>query len=131
MKNKVTAEAQITWKINSGNISFWWDDWLGDGNFASNIWNFFSAAVGVQHVHIPLRSFLMRWWRQEYKNEVQRLLIQLPLIILWNLWKNRCAAKYGTMQSNTARVKFLILKDAIHLLSTDYPYIQSGVAQCL
>ncbi|KAG5616053.1 hypothetical protein H5410_015877 [Solanum commersonii] len=40
-----------------------------------------------------------------------------------NLWKNRCAAKYGAKQSNT-RVKFLILKDTTHLLNTAFPYIQ-------
>ncbi|XP_015158406.1 uncharacterized mitochondrial protein AtMg00310-like [Solanum tuberosum] len=34
-KNKGIAEAQIKWKINSGNSSFWWDDWLGEGPLAS------------------------------------------------------------------------------------------------
>ncbi|KAK4706920.1 hypothetical protein R3W88_033521 [Solanum pinnatisectum] len=29
MKNKSIVEENITWKINSGNCSFWWDDWLG------------------------------------------------------------------------------------------------------
>ncbi|KAH0655537.1 hypothetical protein KY285_030419 [Solanum tuberosum] len=36
----------------------------------------------------------------------------------------KCAAKYGAKQSNTARVKFLILKDTTHLLNTAFPYIQ-------
>ncbi|KAG5616052.1 hypothetical protein H5410_015876 [Solanum commersonii] len=35
MKNKGIVEAQIKWKINSGNSSFWWDDWLGEGTLAS------------------------------------------------------------------------------------------------
>ncbi|WMV45631.1 hypothetical protein MTR67_039016 [Solanum verrucosum] len=35
MRNKGIAETQITWKINSGNSSFWWDDWLGEGPLAS------------------------------------------------------------------------------------------------
>ncbi|KAH0729968.1 hypothetical protein KY289_001156 [Solanum tuberosum] len=29
MRNKKTVEEQITWKIHSGNCSFWWDDWTG------------------------------------------------------------------------------------------------------
>lgn len=29
MKNKNKVEDHITWKINSGSCSFWWDDWLG------------------------------------------------------------------------------------------------------
>lgn len=61
----------------------------------------------------------------EYNNDVHKLLIQaLPIIIVWNLWKNRCSAKYAGKSSSTSRVKFLIFKDIYHLLSTTYPYIQ-------
>ncbi|KAH0702355.1 hypothetical protein KY285_016633 [Solanum tuberosum] len=35
MRNKGIAETQIKWKINSGNSSFWWDDWLGEGPLTS------------------------------------------------------------------------------------------------
>lgn len=35
MKNKHKMETYIQWKINSGNCSFWWDDWLGVGPLAN------------------------------------------------------------------------------------------------
>ena len=35
MKNKITVEDHIGWKINSGSCSFWWDDWLGVGALAN------------------------------------------------------------------------------------------------
>ncbi|WMV45635.1 hypothetical protein MTR67_039020 [Solanum verrucosum] len=95
------------------------------GHFANNIWSSFYTVAGIQHDHIPINMLLLRWWRQEHKSEVQNLLNQLLyLIIIWNLWKNRCAAKYGSKQSNTARVKYLIFKDTTHLLNTAFPYIQ-------
>ncbi|XP_015168633.1 uncharacterized protein [Solanum tuberosum] len=34
MKNKSIMEPQITWRINSGTCSFWWDDWTGEGPLA-------------------------------------------------------------------------------------------------
>lgn len=79
----------------------------------------FFAAAGIQYDHTPLNSLLLRWWSLEHGNEVQKLLFKLlPVIIIWNLWKSRCTAKYGAKKSNTARVKFLILKDINHLLNT-------------
>ncbi|WMV30204.1 hypothetical protein MTR67_023589 [Solanum verrucosum] len=95
------------------------------GHFANKIWSFFSVAAGILHDHILINMLMLRWWRQEHKIEVQNLLNQLlPLIIIWNLWKNRCATKYGEKQSNIARNFFLILKDTTHLLNTAFPYIQ-------
>ncbi|KAG5585843.1 hypothetical protein H5410_046277 [Solanum commersonii] len=34
MHNKHMVEDHILWKLNSGNYSFWWDNWLGVGPFA-------------------------------------------------------------------------------------------------
>ncbi|XP_015075596.1 uncharacterized protein LOC107019726 [Solanum pennellii] len=93
------------------------------GHFANNILSFFSAAAGLQQEHTTIRTLLQKWWNLEHSNEVKKLVIKLlPVIIIWNLWKNRCTAKYGAKQSNTARVKFLIIKDFTHLLNTAYPY---------
>lgn len=67
----------------------------------------------------------MRWWILQLKNEVQKLIFQsLPIFISWNLWKNKCTAKYRGSQSSTSRIKFLIFNDTTHLLTTIFPYIQ-------
>ncbi|WMV13666.1 hypothetical protein MTR67_007051 [Solanum verrucosum] len=34
MKNKLTVESNIQWKIRNGSCSFWWDNWLGVGPLA-------------------------------------------------------------------------------------------------
>lgn len=47
-----------------------------------------------------------------------------PIIICWNLWKNRCAKKYGDKRSNTSRVIYSISKDITHLLITAFPQIK-------
>lgn len=33
-KNKDIVEEHISWKINYGNSSFWWDDWVGEDALA-------------------------------------------------------------------------------------------------
>ncbi|KAH0693196.1 hypothetical protein KY285_020293 [Solanum tuberosum] len=94
-------------------------------NLPSICGHFFADSLGIQTDHIPLRYFLMRWWSTEYKNEAHKLIMQsTPIFICWNLWKNRCAKKYGGKQSNIARVKFAIFKDTFRLLHTVFPYTQ-------
>lgn len=49
MHNKHKVDPYIHWKLNSGNYSFWWDDWLGVGPLAmySNVSNRFNnTSVG-------------------------------------------------------------------------------------
>lgn len=85
----------------------------------------FVAAAGIHHDYTTVYTLLQRWWNLEHRNEVQKLLIKfLPVIVMWNLQRYRCTEKYGAKQSNTIRVKFLILKDFNYLLNTTYPYIQ-------
>ncbi|XP_070045620.1 uncharacterized protein [Nicotiana tomentosiformis] len=36
MTNKKEAEKHIIWRLHSGNCSFWWDNWLGDGSLAQH-----------------------------------------------------------------------------------------------
>lgn len=72
----------------------------------------------------PLDNFLIKWWAMEHKNGVHKLVLHsTPIFICWNLWKNRCASKYGRKQSNISRVKFLAFKDIYYLLATTFPYI--------
>lgn len=76
-----------------------WDDInhiFVSGHFPAHIWSFFSAFVGTVHRNIPLKNQFMKWLGLETKNEVHKILLQaLPIFICWNLWKNRCAVKYG------------------------------------
>ncbi|KAH0746409.1 hypothetical protein KY285_008066 [Solanum tuberosum] len=74
--------------------------------FANHIWAFFSILFGFNHMHLPLKNHLMNWWGLETKNRAHKMLIQaLPIFISWNLWKSRCASKYGGRQLSIPRVK--------------------------
>ncbi|WMV30206.1 hypothetical protein MTR67_023591 [Solanum verrucosum] len=66
----------------------------------------------------------MRWWSIPHHNEAHRSILQAtPIFICWNLWKNRCAKKYGGKQSIIARVKHFVILDTFKLLHTAFPYI--------
>ncbi|KAK6777637.1 hypothetical protein RDI58_024355 [Solanum bulbocastanum] len=94
------------------------------GNFAKKVWKYFADSLGIQTDYLPFRHMIMRWWSSNYNNEAHQLLLQaLPIFIYWNLWKNRCAAKYGGKQSNMARVKHLVILDSFKLMQTVFPYI--------
>lgn len=65
------------------------------GNFSSFIWKKISSFFGIVHRHIPMKHLMLSWRILEHKNEVQKMVQHaIPLIIYWNLWKNRCSAKY-------------------------------------
>ncbi|XP_055802719.1 uncharacterized protein LOC129871761 [Solanum dulcamara] len=94
------------------------------GNFARKVWSVFSDSLGISKEYTPLRNLIMRWWSSNYSNEVHKLILQAtPIFICWNLWKNRCAIKYGGKQSNITRVIYSVFKDNFNLLSTTYSYI--------
>ncbi|WMV46072.1 hypothetical protein MTR67_039457 [Solanum verrucosum] len=96
-----------------------------NGDFAKYIWEWFSAPCGVYHKQTYIKDILYSWWGMENKNDVHKLILQAaPIIVCWNLWKNRCAAKYWSKQSSITRVKFLITKDIYLLINTAYSYIQ-------
>ncbi|WMV07509.1 hypothetical protein MTR67_000894 [Solanum verrucosum] len=82
------------------------DHILVSGNFANHIWKVHTALLGIEHSYTTLRCLLMKWKSSQHSSEVHKLLHQaLPILICWNLWKNRCSAKYGGKQSSIGRVK--------------------------
>ncbi|WMV32833.1 hypothetical protein MTR67_026218 [Solanum verrucosum] len=94
------------------------------GSFAKNVWRFFVVQLGIQTDFLPLRNMIMRWWSSTQYNEAHKRILQsTPIFICWNLWKNRCAKKYGGKQSNIATVKHLVILDTFKLLHTTFPYI--------
>lgn len=94
------------------------------GNFANYIWKKHASTVGAVHVNTNMRSQLLYWRNLQTNNEVHKLLIHtLPNIICWNLWKNRCAVKYGGKQSSIYRVQYGIFKDTMQIIKLEYPNI--------
>ncbi|XP_015159800.1 uncharacterized protein [Solanum tuberosum] len=67
---------------------------FNNGPFASDVWRSFVAAAGINTDHRSQPQLIMQWWSTKYNNEAHRLLLQAtPILICWNLWKNRCASK--------------------------------------
>lgn len=94
-------------------------------NFARIIWKKYGGHVGIQTENLPLRIFLMKWWMLKTCNSVQKLILDtLPIIICWNLWKNRCSAKYGAKKSSLTRVLYSINSEINLLLRSNFPDIQ-------
>ncbi|XP_015158216.1 uncharacterized protein [Solanum tuberosum] len=57
LKNRSMMEKNIRWKINSGNCSFWWDDWLGVGALG-NLINGISSQNNTKVHHFLLEGKL-------------------------------------------------------------------------
>ncbi|KAH0645238.1 hypothetical protein KY284_033122 [Solanum tuberosum] len=76
-----------------------WDDIehiFLQGHFAGHIWKFFAGSMGLQLQQHSLHNQLLCWSGVTGKNTAHTMIIHiLPIVICWNLWKNRCSAKYG------------------------------------
>jgi len=80
------------------------------GHFTAHIWKFFAGIMGMTYQQTSLIDYLLHWSGITGKNEAHKTIIQtLPIVICWNLWKNRCSAKYGGKKSSILRVKYLTL----------------------
>ncbi|KAK6782003.1 hypothetical protein RDI58_019799 [Solanum bulbocastanum] len=95
------------------------------GQFAAYVWRSFAAAAGITTDHTSLPQLISQWWSAKFNNDAHKLLLQaVPIFICWNLWKNRCASKYGGKISNVSRVKYAVYKDCYKLLNTVFPYVK-------
>ncbi|WMV13463.1 hypothetical protein MTR67_006848 [Solanum verrucosum] len=77
--------------------SLGWDDVeqiFLQGHVAGHIWKSFAGSMGLQLHQNSLISQLLCWNGIAGKNTTHTMIIQtLPIVICWNLWKNRCSTK--------------------------------------
>ncbi|XP_009617848.1 uncharacterized protein [Nicotiana tomentosiformis] len=117
-----TVTRCVCFSVHSNEIV---DHLFSVGNFARIVWRKFGGPVRIQTEDMPLRILLMKWWLLSSHNKVQKLILHtMPIIICWNLWKNRCSAKYGAKSSSLTRVLFSINSNINLLLRANFPEIK-------
>ena len=98
---------------------------FNSGQFASRVWSFFAASAGLEIEQPSIQARLRQWWAVRPRNSGHQLMLQAtPIFVCWNLWKNRCACKYGGKATNISRVKYAIYKDTFKMLKNSFPHIQ-------
>ena len=67
------------------------------GEIASGVWYFFQKRIGISNDSPCIRSHCFSSWILRARNKFARWVFTLvPLLIFWNLWKNRNAARFGS-----------------------------------
>ncbi|XP_015078408.1 uncharacterized protein LOC107022255 [Solanum pennellii] len=98
---------------------------FSSGKFAATVWSSFAATAGMLPDCSSLQTLLQQWWVVKPRNAAHKTLLQAtPIFICWNLWKNRCAAKYGGKTTNINRVKYAIYKDNYKMLTNAFPQVK-------
>ena len=93
--------------------------------FAKSVWRLHATIMGAETNNTNIRSTLLHWRNLPIYNEVQKLIHNtLPNFIFWNLWKNRCAVKYGGKQSSIQRVEYFIFSDIMKAIHITFPNIR-------
>jgi len=93
------------------------------GHFAGHVWKFFAGSLGLNFQQISLTNQLMCWSGIAGNTTYKTIVQTLPIVICWNLWKNRCSVKYGGKTSSIHKVNYLIIKDMLLMLNSAFPYL--------
>ncbi|XP_060216835.1 uncharacterized protein LOC132644267 [Lycium barbarum] len=81
-----------------------------NGDCATKVWKFFGAPLGIIWEDVSIIAMLLKWWSAKHFSSVHKeILTVLPLITIWELWKSRCAAKFGEKKMYVSRTVYQIL----------------------
>lgn len=63
---------------------------------AIKIWKFFGEPTGIRWEDCSITAMLSTWWGSRTKNILHMMLMRIiSIVICWELWKARCATRYG------------------------------------
>lgn len=89
-----------------------------DGALAA--WNVFGNSFGVPFVG-DLRQNLIKWWLTKSNNKILEFIMQCLLsIICWEIWKKRCAGRYGEGSSSIQRLIYQIQSYMSTLITSNF-----------
>lgn len=104
---------------------------FNNGDLAVYVWKRFVTRVGVKTDHRSVKQRITQWWTMKHNNECHKLILHAtPILICWNLWKNRCACKYRAKISNNIRVRYAIDNDNYKLIISIYPEVNWPPTWC-
>uniref|UniRef100_A0A3Q7IE99 RNase H type-1 domain-containing protein n=1 Tax=Solanum lycopersicum TaxID=4081 RepID=A0A3Q7IE99_SOLLC len=122
------------WNIKVGNSQwkdFFWAKYCqrikpvrSRGNYALDVWKVICGTFGIPSKDILLRQLLINWWRQNTSNPVYSIIVKyLPALTIWEIWKSRCEAKYGSQKINVnksiSQIAFNISQLVNHFLGSN------------
>ncbi|XP_019266683.1 PREDICTED: uncharacterized protein LOC109244105 [Nicotiana attenuata] len=68
---------------------------FSSSQIATQIWSYFCNAYGIRFIKDQIRQTLMNWWLAKERSLVHSMVLQcLPSLICWEIWKNRCSARF-------------------------------------
>lgn len=83
---------------------------FADSDLAKQTWTIISRPLGFRITSNDVTSILWQWWRQQPKNIIQIfLLLIIPLIVCWEIWKARCTQRFEQKGITASNICFNIL----------------------
>ncbi|KAK1549213.1 hypothetical protein Q3G72_006683 [Acer saccharum] len=94
------------------------DHILNKGDFASNLWRKVSAEVGVPFLaHLSWKERVQQWFnRAGRSSQLENLMGLIPCLVIWRLWRRRCAARIEGKLESISDV-WLSIKHYVQVLS--------------
>ncbi|OIT30903.1 putative ribonuclease h protein, partial [Nicotiana attenuata] len=83
---------------------------FASGDKAKRIWNAMSMPLGIRISEATFGGILRIWWQATPNNAVHNFILKItPIFVLWELWKVRCAKRYGSKNTSDRNIFYQIL----------------------
>lgn len=103
---------------------------------ASRLWSSIDNPLGIQHHDEHIISTLSRWWTTKHYNNIHQMILKVvPIFICYEIWKQKCACKYGTQRTfhykKMEHQSIWAIKFVISRLYTQLDYTLNWDALCI
>lgn len=92
------------------------------GEIAQKVWGFFAQTMGINLSMVGVRSVCWSWWNSRNKNRLLNFLaMRIPVAVVWELWVEYTASRYGGERGSANRVIFRVTKDLVDSIRRRWP----------
>ncbi|XP_060170788.1 uncharacterized protein LOC132601740 [Lycium barbarum] len=97
------------------------------GQFAQKLWSIFAGRIGIPFTGLNLRTMLSYCWKFKNKNSIASYVCKIMApIIIWELWRSRCASKFGNEKPAVLRSKSLITFNIVQIMKAHFKGVAVG-----
>ncbi|XP_059275498.1 uncharacterized protein LOC132030043 [Lycium ferocissimum] len=97
------------------------------GDYAFQLWKHIGGPFGINVEQSFYRQILINWWKIKAPNPVINILVKcIPIATSWEIWRTRCAAKYGNEPINFNNSVCLISFSVLQVIKNQFNNFQGN-----
>ncbi|KAK6780202.1 hypothetical protein RDI58_022386 [Solanum bulbocastanum] len=88
------------------------------------LWRRFASCAGLNIEVLQLQQLIMKWWELKTNQKLHSVLIAVPAIIMWELWKRRNARRHGK-ETSLNKMYYQCQLNVYYLIKVKFPWLRN------